>query len=158
MLGGLMGFSRGCVLGSFWVGAISNTILTTKAKWMPLVGTHLGANNNPESKIALATVPMTANKMALTPSNILSTSPKMMVMSSGWLSRVCTQEEQEASGCQQERLILLSVAIYAIEGSLLSISSIFVIDCSTALELKHPVDFHKGKQCGVVVEIEKCHI
>ena len=123
-----------------------------------LVATHLGVNDNPASKTALAMVPRMANKMALTPSNILSTSPKMMVMSSGWLSRVCTQEEQEASGCQQERLILLSVAIYAIEGSLLSISSIFVIDCSTALELKHPVDFHKGKQCGVVVEIEKCHI
>ena len=81
---------------------------------MPFFGTHLGANNNPASKAALATVPTMANKMALTPSNVLSTSPKMMVMLSGWLSRVCTQEEQEASGCQHERLILLSMAVGAI--------------------------------------------
>ena len=101
-----------------------------------LVSTHLGANNNPASKMALATVPTMANKMALTPSNILSTSPKMMVMSSGWLSRVCTQEEQEASGSQQKRLLLLSVAIGALDWSL------FVKDCSTAFEPEHSVDLH----------------
>ena len=51
------------------------------------------------------------SKMALTPSTVLSASPKMMVMLSGWLARVCTQEEQRASGCQQERLTLLSASI-----------------------------------------------
>ena len=99
-----------------------------------LVSTHLGANNNPASKMALATVPTMANKMALTPSNVLSTSPKMML--SGWLSRVCTQEEQEASGSQQKRLLLLSVAIGALDWSL------FVKDCSTAFEPEHSVDLH----------------
>ena len=47
-----------------------------------------------------------ASKMALTPSTVLSSFPKMMVMLSGWLSRVCVQEEQEALACQQERLTL----------------------------------------------------
>ena len=93
---------------------------------MPIaaVGTHLGANNNPASKTALAMVPTMANKMALTPSTILSSSPKMMVMFSGWLSRVWMQEEQEASGCQHERLILLTVAIFG-----LLEASVFVIIC-----------------------------
>ena len=67
---------------------------------------HFGAKNNPASKTALARVPPMASKMALTPSTVLSSFPKMMVMLSGWLSRVCVQEEQEALGCQQERLTL----------------------------------------------------
>ena len=79
---------------------------------LAIVGTHLGATNNAASKIALAMVPMMANKMALTPRTVLSTSPKMMVMFSGWLSRVCTQEEQDACGCQHERFTLLTASIF----------------------------------------------
>ena len=96
-------------------------ILSIITKTNAFVATHLGANNNPASKTAFATVPTIANKMALTPSTVLSTSLKMMVMFSGWLSRVWTHEEQEASGCQHDRFILLAL--------------VFVVNHSTE---KHP--------------------
>ena len=94
---------------------------TILSKTNASVATHLGANNNPASKTALTTVPTMANKMALTPSTVLSTSPKMMVMSSGWLSRVCKQEEQEASGSQQASRLILSVAIIGLLETLVTI-------------------------------------
>ena len=66
---------------------------------------HLWTRSKLARRTELATVPAMEKKMALAPNNVLSPSPKMMLMSSGWLSRVCTQEAQEAFWCQHGKLV-----------------------------------------------------
>ena len=66
---------------------------------------HLWTRSKLARRTELAAVPAMAKKMALAPNNVLSPLLKMMLMFSGWLSRVCTQEAQEAFWCQHGKLV-----------------------------------------------------